>query len=90
MDSHIIGKCYNSSGDLQIEIFGSWHDKICIKDVQTGETEVLWEMPNLIQNAHMNYYFDHFAILMNYKNEKMAKIICPTDSRFRGDTTYFE
>jgi len=44
----------------------------------------------MIPNSHMQYYFDHLAILMNYKSKQMEDIICPTDCRFRNDLRSYE
>ena len=71
-------------------MFGSWLDKVELRHVESGDVETLWQEPVMIPNAHMQYYFDHLAILMNYKNKQMEEIVCPTDCRFRNDLRCYE
>ena len=40
--SYINGKVYDAEGTQKFEITGSWHDEISVKDLVTGETEVVW------------------------------------------------
>ena len=41
-------------------------------------------------NAHLQYFFDEQAVLLNFKSNEMVGKVAPTDTRFRGDLRYFE
>jgi len=46
--------------------------------------------PELIKDAHLQYFFNKHSLILNYRNEDMMKVICPTDSRFRQDVVLCE
>lgn len=59
-------------------------------NLATGEREVLWTEPPMMPNAHLQFFYNPFAVLLNHKTDEMAGIIAPTDSRFRMDNRLFE
>lgn len=61
-----------------------------LKDLQTGQSEVVWADPPLIPDANLQYFFNSTSILLNYKNEQMEGVVAPTDSRFRNDLRHYE
>ena len=73
-----------------IELFGSWLNCIQMKDLRTGNVQVVWEEPPLIPNAHLQYYFYKDSIYLNYLPIEMNGVISPTDSRYRLDQRLFE
>ena len=47
-------------------------------------------MPEPIQDSARYYNFSPLTILLNHKTPDMDGVICPSDSRFRGDQRLFE
>jgi hypothetical protein len=74
----------------QGELFGSWLDELHFRDLRTNETELMFKIPPLVQNAYMQYMFNHHTLQINYCDESMKGTIAPTDSRFRGDIKCYE
>ena len=73
-----------------MNISGSWLDEITITTLATGVTETIWQEPKMLENNHLQFFFNPFAIKLNYVNKEMVGIVAPTDSRFRGDQRLFE
>lgn len=55
--SYVEGKAYDSNGVLKMEVIGSWMDEISVRDVQTGETEVVWREPEMLPDANLQYFY---------------------------------
>ena len=53
------------------EITGHWTDEIYIKNCTTGETELAYKFPPMIQNGERQFGFDHYAILLNYLPDEL-------------------
>ena len=45
----------------------------------------LWERNASVPNHDYYYYFSKFTMNLNYLNDKMLKMIAPTDTRLRPD-----
>lgn len=89
-NSKITGQAYDREGRKQYEMYGSWLDEISIRNVETGSVEKIWEEEPLVNNAHMQYYFNKRSMMINYKSKEMEGYVAPTDSRWRGDLRFFE
>jgi hypothetical protein len=89
-NSKIYCKAFSADGVLKAEIHGSWLDQITYRDVETGEEELIWKQPSLIENAHMQYFYSKFSLLMNYVDDDLKEHLPRTDSRFRHDVRQFE
>ena len=44
----------------------------------------------MIKDPHLQFFFSHLALQLNYKSDQMVGIVAPTDSRFREDQRLFE
>jgi len=85
VNSHIIGKVFDADGQVKIEIYGSWLDEIYLKDLETGEEELVFKEKPMLPEAHLQYFFGKEAVMMNYCNQNMVGVVAPTDSRWRKD-----
>ena len=47
----IAGKCHNKSGKLIYEVSGSWGDKVYVTHCLTGEKELVYTFPEIIENG---------------------------------------
>jgi hypothetical protein len=69
---------------------GSWLDSISLKDLKTGASEVVFSELPLLRDAHLQYFYNPIAVIMNYMSKDMEGVVAPTDSRFRGDLRLYE
>jgi len=90
VNSMIVGTAFDANNKKVSELSGSWLDEIHVKDSVSGVEERLWTAMPLVEDSHMQYYFNKQAILMNFINEAMEKVLSPTDSRFRTDLRFYE
>ena len=88
--SYIEGKIYDPSGKLVGELSGSWLTSIHFKPLSTGRIETLWSEPELVENAHLQFYYMPITVLMNYCSPEMEGFVSPTDTRWRKDLRCYE
>lgn len=89
--SKVYGKGYDAKGKQTLEIDGSWLTDVFFHDLVTKKkTKMRTSEPELIKDAHLQYFFNKHSLILNYRNEDMMKVICPTDSRFRQDVVLCE
>jgi hypothetical protein len=89
-NSRLKGTAFDAQGKARYEIYGSYLDEISMLNLATGEREVLWTEPPMMPNAHLQFFYNPFAVLLNHTTDEMAGVIAPTDSRFRMDNRLFE
>lgn len=76
----------------KIEIKGNWQKEISIKDISSGDKEFqcIWEADPEPKNWDDIYRFTIFSLQLNKLTPEMAKILPPTDCRFRPDQRALE
>lgn len=90
INSHITGSIYDGEGKLAATISGSWLNQITMKRVNQNVEEIIWQEGPLVDNAHLQFYFNPTSVMLNYKNNDMKGHVAPTDSRWRGDLRLYE
>ena len=86
----IFGKCYDSIGRCVCELHGNCLKQVRLLDLVTNKVEVVYTEKPLIPDAHLQCFFSELSMLLNYRNDKMMKVLPPTDSRQRRDIIYME
>jgi oxysterol-binding protein-related protein 3/6/7 len=61
-----------------------------VRNPISGNTELLWRAVPLVEDAHMQYYFNKQTLLMNFISPDMEGFLSPTDSRNRPDLRFYE
>lgn len=84
------GKVIDGRGVLRYEVFGTWNKQLSLRNVQTGEEEVVWNACDNVPNYQRQYGFCHYTINLNYLNESMKQTLPPTDTRWRMDQRLME
>lgn len=89
-NSYVEGFGYDPNGKKIVEISGTWLSEIKVKDLRTGKTQTVWEEGPLVQEAHMQYFFNEFAVQLNQRFDGMEGVVPQTDSRWREDIKIYE
>ena len=55
--SYLKGKGFDKNGTVTYEIEGSWLSEVRMKNVETGQTRVVWEDDPPGPDAHLQYFF---------------------------------
>ena len=84
------GHAYDSDGNKILKIEGNWTTKMTIKNIESGEETVVWELQEKPENFEDMHSFSKFSINLNHLTPELEKEIAPTDSRFRPDLREFE
>lgn len=84
------GKIYDSNGIARYEVEGEWAQAIYIKNLETGETKLLFEQEERMPNSLRQFGYDYNAVNLNYICPEMREWLAPTDSRLRGDMRLYE
>ena len=79
------GQIFDADNTLKWKIEGSWWDKLSMKNVETGQEVSLFSELPMYPNHLKMFKFNHLSIQLNYIDSNLKSIICPTDSRYRGD-----
>ena len=58
----LVGIIKDSNGVAKYNINGKFTDKIVLKNLETSETEVIWEANELPENNHLMYNMNAFAL----------------------------
>ena len=67
----IKGEVRNKDGKLMFEIYGHWSEEVYVKDCETGESELVYKFPPMIENGERQFGFDQFAIMLNYLPDEL-------------------
>jgi len=62
---------------------GSWVDEISLINLETGESRVIYREKALVNDAHLQYFFNPVSVILNYTSPELEQVISPTDSRLR-------
>ena len=79
------GYVLDSNGKKVIEITGKWTESIWMKDLVTGNKEMIWKRLPAPEEWEDYYCFPLFPLQLNNLTDRLRKILPPTDSRFRPD-----
>lgn len=88
--NRIEGKILDEAGNSLYLIKGTWNQSIEVIRVVDSTVFPIWEKKPLPPGSELMYNFSSFAMTLNELTPKMAKTICPTDSRLRPDQRAME
>lgn len=54
-----------------------------LKNIETGEEELLWSAPEYPENFNLMYNMNKFGLQLNVLTDTLKEKLPPTDSRFR-------
>lgn len=86
----VSGIVKSASGEQRYSIEGVFSESLVIRDIASGDEEVIFEMRPKPKNSDMMFNFSHFALQLNYLTPELAQRLPPTDSRFRPDQRAME
>ena len=89
-NSFLEGYGFDSQGNKTLLITGTWLSEIKMKDLRSGQTETVWEEGPLINEAHLQYFFNDLSVRLNQRVDGMDGVVSPTDSRWREDIKLYE
>ena len=88
--SHEVNGAVNDhNGNPRYRIFGQWHKQMCVEDLRTNKTIVVWEKFPNVEGYDYNYFFSDFSIQLNLPPEHFPGLP-RTDSRYRPDQRALE
>ncbi|EGR30773.1 oxysterol-binding protein, putative [Ichthyophthirius multifiliis] len=86
----IEGWVNNKDNICAYKLNGKWNSDLICKNVNTGESLVVWKRYQLPVGSEKYYQYTLYAMQLNNLNKENIKWICPTDSRLRPDQRALE
>ena len=86
----LVGVIKDSKGTVKYNLNGKFTDKIELKNMETGESEVIWEANELPENNNLMYNMNAFSLQLNLLTDELKEKLPPTDSRMRPDCRAWE
>ena len=80
----------DKDGNNVWEFYGTWNKELFIKNIETGEERLIWEINPRMEFWDHLYHLSLFGLQLNYLDEDLARLLPPTDSRFRTDQRALE
>lgn len=84
----VFGTVANKQGDVIFNLSGQWTEAIYCGVAPTAKC--IWRPGTMPEDYELYYGFTRFAIELNELDPQMAKLLPPTDSRFRPDQRLLE
>ncbi|KAG0422112.1 hypothetical protein HPB47_002034 [Ixodes persulcatus] len=79
----VFGTVVNKQGDVVCNLSGQWTEALYCGTAPTARC--IWRPGTMPEDFELYYGFTRFAIELNELDQQMAKLLPPTDSRFRPD-----
>lgn len=84
----VFGTVVNKQGDVVCNLSGQWTEALYCGTAPTAKC--IWRPGTMPEDFELYYGFTRFAIELNELDQQMAKLLPPTDSRFRPDQRLLE
>lgn len=89
--NNAMGYIKNSKGKIVYNIIGRLDRFLKIVEIETQKQIFIWEYKKEVELLSQNqYFFDDFALQLNYLNKNLLQSIASTDSRLRPDVRALE
>ncbi|XP_064466170.1 oxysterol-binding protein-related protein 6-like [Ornithodoros turicata] len=84
----VFGTVMNKQGDVIYNLSGQWTEAIYCGNAPAAKC--IWRPGSMPEDFELYYGFTRFAIELNELDTQMAKLLPPTDTRFRPDQRLLE
>ena len=86
----LVGVIKDSKGVVKYNLNGKFTEKLELKNMETGEVEVIWEANEMPESNNLMYNMNAFSLQMNLLTDELKEKLPPTDSRMRPDVRAWE